>query len=171
MVLPTSIFSTEPKLIFSSSRLPFATLEQTSTYILDRMTGSYNLAVTLASTSTVIGLLGSYQYPEIGYLFSPAHASKGYATEALQAFLPHLFAAMPEDQLFAEANVDTENNASIKLLERCGWRRWGGVERAAYESPLLGVRDSVCYRIARPGHSLEDLGEVDDGAGLVPDLQ
>ena len=153
-----------------SSRAPFTTLEQTITYLLDRMSGTYNFAVTLASTSTVIGILGSYQYSEIGYLFSPAHASKGYATEALQAFLPHLFAAMPEDQLFAEANVDAENGASIRLLERCGWNRWGGIERAAYESPLLGVRDSVCFRIARPGHSLEDLEQVED-SGFVPDLQ
>lgn len=123
------------------------------------------------SADTLIGLLGSPSYPEIGYLFSPAFAGKGYATEALLAFTPALFAVMPEEQTFAEAHVDPENVASIKLLERCGWHRWGKVEEGAYTSPLLGLRDSVCYRTAREGHTLEDLvNEVEEEA-FVPDLQ
>lgn len=121
--------------------------------------------------NTVIGLLGSPSYPEIGYLFSPTYAGKGYATEALLAFTPALFAVMPVEQTFAEAHVDTENVASIKLLERCGWQRWGEVEERAYTSPLLGLRDSVCYRIAREGYKLEDLVNKEEEEAFVPDLR
>ncbi|KAI5199982.1 acyl-CoA N-acyltransferase [Aureobasidium subglaciale] len=159
-----------------STRAPLTEPHQASTYLSERISGPniYNFAVCLANPSkTLIGILGSPSYPEIGYLFSPSHAGKGYATEALLAFVPALFAIMPEGQKFAEALVDTENMASIKLLQRCGWKQWGGVQQGDYTSPLLGVRDSVCYRIAREGCELEDTvveGE-DEERAFVPDLQ
>lgn len=78
---------------------------------------------------------------------------------------------MPAEQTFAEAHVDPENVASIKLLERCGWQRWGQVDQGAYTSPLLGLRDSVCYRIARDGHKLEDPADKEEEEAFVPDLQ
>lgn len=78
---------------------------------------------------------------------------------------------MPVEQTYAEAHVDTENVASIKLLERCGWQRWGEVEEGAYTSPLLGLRNSVCYRIAREGYELEDLVNKEEEEAFVPDLQ
>ncbi|CAD0083426.1 unnamed protein product, partial [Aureobasidium vineae] len=153
---------------------PLTGVHQAVTYLSERTGGpnTYNFAVCLKDpTNTVIGLLGSPSYPEIGYRFSPAHAGKGYATEALLAFTPALFAVMPVDQTFAEAHVDTENVPSLKLLERCGWQRWGGVEERAYTSPLLGLRDSVCYRIAREGHRLDDLVNKEEEEAFVPDLQ
>ncbi|KAI4716655.1 acyl-CoA N-acyltransferase [Aureobasidium sp. EXF-10727] len=157
-----------------TSRAPLTQVHQATTYLSERTEGPniYNFAVCLKDpTNTVIGLLGSPSYPEIGYLFSPAHAGKGYATEALLAFTPALFAVMPMEQTFAEAHVDPENVASLKLLERCGWQRWGGVEERAYTSPLLGLRDSVCYRIAREGYGLEDLTGKEEEEAFVPDLQ
>jgi ribosomal-protein-alanine N-acetyltransferase len=146
---------------------------QATTYLAERATGPsiYNFAVCLKDpTNTVIGLLGSPSYPEIGYLFSPAHGGQGYATEALLAFTPAFFAMMPVEQTFAEAHVDTENVASLKLLERCGWQR-GEVEERAYTSPMLGLRDSVCYRIARKGCKLEDLVSKQEEKAFIPDLQ
>ncbi|CAD0043355.1 unnamed protein product, partial [Aureobasidium pullulans] len=58
---------------------------------------------------TLIGILGSVTFPEIGYRFSPSHAGRGYATEALLAFTPALFKMMPAEQKFAVARVDVEN--------------------------------------------------------------
>lgn len=107
----------------------------------------------------------------IGYRFSPDWAGKGYATEALQAFTPALFTVMPMELLYAGAHVDTENLPSIKLLQRCRWKQWGGVQEGDYKSALLGVRDSVCYRIAREGYNLEDLVEGKQEQASVPDLQ
>ncbi|KAI4730484.1 acyl-CoA N-acyltransferase [Aureobasidium sp. EXF-10728] len=157
-----------------TSRAPLTQVHQATTYLSERTEGPniYNFAVCLKDpTNTVIGLLGSPSYPEIGYLFSPAHAGKGYATEALLAFTPALFTVMPIEQIFAEAHVDPENVASLKLLERCGWQRSGKVEERAYTSPLLGLRDSVCYRIAREGYSLEDLVDKEEEETFVPDLR
>lgn len=156
-----------------STRVPHTEVHQVTTYLAERTSGPniYNFAACLKDpTNTVIGLLGSPSYPEIGYIFSPAYAGQGYATEALLAFTPALFAMMPTEQTFAEAHVDTENVASLKLLERCGWQR-GEVEERAYTSPLLGLRDSVCYRIAREGYELHDLTEKEDEQPIVPDLQ
>ena len=156
-----------------SSRKPHTEVHQVTTYLAERTSGPniYNFSVCLKdSTNTVIGLLGSPSYPEIGYIFSPAYAGQGYATEALLAFTPALFAVMPVEQTFAEAHVDTENVASLKLLERCGWQR-GEVEERAYTSPLLGLRDSVCYRIAREGYKLEDMVKKEGEEAFVPDLQ
>ena len=67
--------------------------------------------------------------------------------------------------------MDTENVASLKLLERCAWQR-GEVEEGAYTSPLLGLRDSVCYRIAREGYRLENMmKKEEEEEAFVPDLQ
>ncbi|KAH0253382.1 acyl-CoA N-acyltransferase, partial [Aureobasidium melanogenum] len=167
-------FMTVPSVLRYTSRKPLTEVHQATTYLSERTSGPniYNFAVCLKdSASTLIGFLGCYSYPEIGYLFSPAYAGKGYATEALLAFTPALFAVMPVEQIFAEAHVDTQNVASIKLLERCGWQRWGEVEEGAYTSPLLGLRDSVCYRIAREGCQLEDLVSKEEENAFVPDLQ
>ncbi|KEQ99785.1 hypothetical protein AUEXF2481DRAFT_35722 [Aureobasidium subglaciale EXF-2481] len=168
-----------PAVMQHTTRAPLTEPHQASTYLSERISGPsiYNFAVCLktstpATSSPLIGILGSPSYPEIGYLFSPLYSGKGYATEALLAFVPALFAIMPEEQKFAEALVDTQNVASIKLLQRCGWKRWGGVQEGDYTSPLLGVRDSVCYRIAREGCDLEDMVvQGREGEGFVPDLQ
>ncbi|THZ83852.1 acyl-CoA N-acyltransferase [Aureobasidium pullulans] len=157
-----------------TTRAPLTELHQASTYLSER-SGPSMFGVCLKPTSstpeTLIGLLGSVTFPEIGYRFSPSHAGRGYATEALLAFTPALFKMMPAEQKFAVARVDVENVSSLKLLERCGWTK-GEVEERAYTSALLGVRDDVCFRIAREGYRLEDvLGQEEDDEPLVPDLQ
>lgn len=141
----------------------------------------------------MIGILGCAQWPDIGYRFHPGYARQGYATEALQAFLPSLFAVMPaccssssssfpsgtvdgvadagQGYDYAQAFCDVENVASIRLLERCGFTR-GEVLEGDYESPLLGLRDAVRFRIARPGTRLKDATAVGgDEPPPVPDLQ
>ncbi|CAD0107853.1 unnamed protein product [Aureobasidium uvarum] len=86
-------FMSLPSVMRYTSREPLTQVHQAITYLSERTEGSniYNFAVCLKDpTNTVIGLLGSPSYPEIGYLFSPTHAGKGYATEALLAFTPAL---------------------------------------------------------------------------------
>ncbi len=58
---------------------------------------------------------------EIGYHTVAAHTGKGYATEAVRAFLP---AMMEKLALSSVAGVcDAENAASIRVLEKCGFQR------------------------------------------------
>ena len=58
---------------------------------------------------------------EIGYHTAKAHTGKGYATEAVQAFLPAMMEKMHLTQV--TGICDAENAASIRVLEKCGFTR------------------------------------------------
>lgn len=58
---------------------------------------------------------------EIGYHTALPHTGKGYATEAVLAFLPVM---MDKLGLREVAGIcDAENIASIRVMEKCGFRR------------------------------------------------
>ncbi len=58
---------------------------------------------------------------EIGYHTVQEHTGKGYATEAVRAFLPVM---MDKLALWEAAGVcDAENAASVRVLEKCGFTR------------------------------------------------
>jgi hypothetical protein len=71
---------------------------------------------------------------------------------------------------YIQAETDQDNLASQNVLLKCGFEF---IERllGAFDSPVLGVRDTVVYRIARPGTKLLDIGEGEDGDGFVPPVQ
>lgn len=58
---------------------------------------------------------------EVGYHTVAAHTGKGYATEALTAFLPVILPQHGVTQV--EGVCAAENAASIRVLEKCGFRR------------------------------------------------
>lgn len=58
---------------------------------------------------------------ELGYHTVSAHTGKGYATEAVQAFLPFMMSRLSITQV--EGVCVAENTASIRVLEKCGFRR------------------------------------------------
>ncbi|KAK5109923.1 hypothetical protein LTR62_006412 [Meristemomyces frigidus] len=88
------------------------------------------------------------------------HFGKGYATEALRALLPVVFEFMPRaggDGTgfdYIEAGIDPENQASRRVLEKCGFTFYR-VTKQDFNHPTKGLRDSAWYRIARPGTTLE----------------
>lgn len=101
----------------------------------------------------VVGLVGSKAFPEIGYVLDPVVYGQGVATEALRAILPSLWEVMPfgaQGWDYVIARVDTENGASMRVLENNGFVR-GEVTRAEFVSPQLGTRDSVAFWLPRPG--------------------
>jgi len=57
---------------------------------------------------------------EVGYLVLPAQQRRGFAGEAVEAMVRHLFAAGVRT---LRATVDVRNAASIALLERLGFAR------------------------------------------------
>jgi RimJ/RimL family protein N-acetyltransferase len=94
---------------------------------------------------------------------STAHAGKGYATEALRAYLSAYFAHVPSPSVsnglgydYVQAETDQDNIASQRILQKCGFQHVETIVNG-FESPILGLRDTVIYRIARPGMSLESL--------------
>jgi len=90
--------------------------------------GDYlNLAVTLKSTGRLIGQV-SIEFTsdvneggEIGYVFNPEFGGQGYATEAIATIISHGFDLVGFHRVIAR--TDPRNIASIKVLERLGFRQ------------------------------------------------
>ncbi len=58
---------------------------------------------------------------EVGYIFSPVHAGKGYATEAAAAIITLGFETFGFHRIFAR--LDAKNAGSVGVVERLGLRR------------------------------------------------
>ena len=71
---------------------------------------------------SLIGKLGAWRLPEIGFLLDPAHWGKGYASEALEAYVAH---RRKFGSTELTADVDPRNKSSIRLLERAGFVETG----------------------------------------------
>ena len=59
---------------------------------------------------------------EIGYHIAAAHTKQGYATEAVQAFLPVIMDMLELESMLGVCLAD--NLASIKVMERCGFKKF-----------------------------------------------
>ena len=77
----------------------------------------------LMGTTTLYNLDVSNGRAEIGYALGQAHWGKGYMNEALNTLLGYAFREMKLRRL--EADVDPRNTASIRSLERLGFRQEG----------------------------------------------
>ncbi|KAK4548869.1 hypothetical protein LTR36_008642 [Oleoguttula mirabilis] len=193
-----SILSSEGVMKWTSSGRPLTTADQAKRWLKDRALGQdvFNFAVYLRpepSTTQelnepqhLIGIAGSFHWPSVGYLVHPDYAGKGYATEALQALTPRLFERMPPASKggvgcdYIEASTDSENWASRRVLDKCGFT-YCETRLKDFENPALGLRDTSVFRIPRPGKTLEELrplmpkkpgvasGAIDEG--FVPPIQ
>ncbi|MBR5231403.1 MAG: GNAT family N-acetyltransferase [Clostridia bacterium] len=65
---------------------------------------------------------------EIGYHIAEKHTRKGYATEAVKAFLPEIMQKLALTEILGVCLK--ENAASVKVMERCGFEKvFSGVGR------------------------------------------
>ena len=81
--------------------------------------------VELKGTGEPIGICGLIRreiLPEVdaGYAFLPEHWSKGYALESVQGVMAHARGALGLKRVLAIVNAD--NDSSIRLLEKLGFR-------------------------------------------------
>lgn len=84
-------------------------------------------------------------YVEIGYMFGAEHHGRGLGTRAVALLVGKLFGETAMHRVYATVSV--ENHASIRLLERLGFRR-EGVMREHYL--IQGRRvDEVIYGLLR----------------------
>lgn len=74
-----------------------------------------------------IGKVGAFRLPEIGYILRPDRWGQGLASEAIGAFLRHVFATRDLDRITAD--VDPRNAASLRLLARHGFVETGRAAR------------------------------------------
>jgi len=96
--------------------------------VKSRVDNASFIAVCLKDTNKLIGNLYVNKIDpekintyEIGYVFNKNYHSKGYATEAVNSLLDHLFVTKQAHRVVAYCN--TQNAASWKLLERLNFRR------------------------------------------------
>jgi RimJ/RimL family protein N-acetyltransferase len=102
------------------STLPHRELAETERWIASMIdvepASSDDFIVTL--DGTLIGKLGAWKLPEVGFLIDPARWGKGFAREAMMAFIERR-RALGSTELTAD--VDPRNEASLKLLDHCGF--------------------------------------------------
>ena len=107
---------------------PHATLNETEAWMRSMVEAqpetSDDFIVTL--DGALIGKLGAWRLPEVGFLLDPAQWGRGYAREALTAFIERR-RGLGSSELTAD--VDPRNTASLRLLERCGFAETGRAER------------------------------------------
>lgn len=82
---------------------------------------------------------------ELGYLLARDRQGEGLAREAVSRVLDQIFLAEGRRRVFAD--IDPDNSASLRLLERLGFTLEGRL-RAEWETHI-GVRDSLIYGLLR----------------------
>ena len=115
-----------------------------------------NWAVRLKSDNSYIGRFESTVRLDrtalFAYVFGRFSWGQGFATEAGQQVIEHLFNTYCVGRLIAE--VDTRNTASMRLLERLGFQR-GAIKQNADFFKGLASHEFV-YSLTRPdAHSLK----------------
>jgi RimJ/RimL family protein N-acetyltransferase len=129
---------------------PHESLDQTATW-LDGMiaNGPDQPDFVIERDGRVIGKAGFWRLPDVGYILHPDYWGQGFAAEAVGAAVDHVFATRDLDELTAD--VDPENAASIRLLERLGFVRTGYAKRTWNVGGEW--KDSLYYGLSRAGWS------------------
>jgi ribosomal-protein-alanine N-acetyltransferase len=94
----------------------------------------------------VIGDVGAGRLPDFGFMIHPDYWGRGFATEASTAFIEYAFGNTAATELLAD--VDPRNAASLRVLDRLGFKETGRAERTF----LLGDEwcDSIYLALQRP---------------------
>lgn len=82
---------------------------------------------------------------DVGYVLARRHWQRGIMPEALTALTEHCL-AQPEIYR-VQASCDVDNLASARLLEKCGFRQEGRLERYVVH-PNLGDEPRACFMYA-----------------------
>lgn len=86
--------------------------------------GWFQYAIELRASRALVGDLGvllgdDRLHAVIGFTLAPAHHHRGYATEAVQAMVEHLFTRGLQK---VSADCDARNTPSARVLERAGFQ-------------------------------------------------
>ena len=82
---------------------------------------------------------------EVGYELSQDHWKKGIMSEALAEMIKFSFANMNLHTI--EANLDPANIASVKLLEKLGFKKEGHIKESYYQNSIF--TDTAIYSLIR----------------------
>jgi RimJ/RimL family protein N-acetyltransferase len=100
----------------------------------------------LLGSVTLFNLDFTHRRAEIGYALGREHWGQGYMSEALRTVLQFAFGSLDFHRL--EADVDPRNAASIKTLERLGFKREGYLRERWQVSGE--IQDALFFGLLRP---------------------
>lgn len=111
----------------------------------------YSFSIRLVHTNRLVGSIGAIHDSgkiQFGYFIAPSQWGRGYATTATGALL-NILKSIPEVKQI-ETFVDTENKASIRVLQKCGLTE-GEIKPAYFKFINQGNRkkDCVIFRLER----------------------
>ena len=149
---PISTIFSDPKVMRYWSTPPLDSIDEVRALMKEIQTGNeegsmMKWAVALKSTDIVIGTVTLFHLDltqgraEVGYAQAQAYWGHGYIHEALQALLTYAFEEMKLRRV--EADVDPRNVASIKTLERLGFKREGFLRERWHVSGE--IQDALFY--------------------------
>lgn len=126
----------------------FESVEEAREFLVDYIEyckkGFGRFAVIHQDTSEFMGFCGlrrqEYGVVDLGFRLMKKYWGRGYATEASLASLDYGFNDLGLDQIIGR--VARANEASIKVLKKCGMSYWK-------DGPCEGIEDSLYYRIFR----------------------
>ena len=137
----------DPQVLRYWSTPPHESIEQTREWldsmIVRNQEGSPDFLI--EHEGRVIGKMGAYCMPEFGFYLARDAQGQGFAREAMDAFIAHVFAGSAD---YLIADVDPRNDASLKLLKGSGFVETGREERTWH----VGGEwcDSVYLRLNKP---------------------
>ncbi len=140
-----AIMSDPPAMAYWSTP-PHADLETTRRWLegMIAITAAQGDDYIVERGGRLIGKMGAWRWPEIGFLLARDVWGQGLGREALAAFVAHAFAARTDH---LTADVDPDNAASLALLTGAGFAETGRASRTW----KVGDRwcDSVYLRLDR----------------------
>ncbi len=124
---------------------PHSDLAETERWLDSMITSPRDISDDFVVTldGEVIGKMGAWRLPEFGFILRSDVWGRGYAREALAAFLDYMFQGRGAE--FLTADVDPRNTSSLKLLADHGFIETG--RGAATWTTHIGVCDSVYLRL------------------------
>ena len=96
---------------------------------------------------TVIGKAGLWDGKDIGFIFNRDYWRKGYAFEAVDAIMRHIWETHTDFEV-VKADVEPRNRASLNLLKKLGFAVVGKAEKTLQNH--TGWCDSVYLEAKRP---------------------
>lgn len=120
----------DPEVMRYWSTLPHTDIRETEAWVqgsLDAMAKGEAQDFAVLLEDRIIGRVAFWHGDEIGFLFDPKMQGKGFASEALRRIAAYGFETLGFKKI--RADVDPDNLASLRVLERVGFVRTGFAEK------------------------------------------
>lgn len=139
-----ALFSDEAALTYWSFG-PHRSVEETRVWLQPLLNdpGSAPYDLFMEMDGRIVGKMGCWRVPDVGYILNREVWGRGLAREGLQGLVGYMRGQGACDHLWAD--IDPRNQRSRKLLETCGFRLAGSALRTIRTH--IGWCDSDYFRL------------------------